>query len=325
MISTKNIIDSISDIPSYQIFEKYCPGLPALMGQDVRIRSVFNSKDRTPSMFFFYKEGKYFFKDFSTGLGGDAVNFVMHLYKLESRVEALNKIIQDFRSDTVITDKRVFTVEAKHTIEAWGCRSWNADDAKYWTQFNISSKLLERYNVRPLEYVLFGKKNENGEYSFVRKQKRYMYGFFLKNENETSQDFLYKIYEPYNKERKFTKNSLLKKSNILIGSQQLQGKPNLCIISSLKDGLSLLSLGYDIDILVPDSENTIIQRIPVAKNTFTFFDYDVAGQNAKEKYENIGIKGIILPMKKDLSDSIKEYGVRKVKEVLDPLIKNIIV
>jgi hypothetical protein len=34
-----------------------------------------------------------------------------------------------------------------------------------------------------------------------------------------------------------------------------------------------------------------------------------------------GIKSALLPLSKDLSDSIRDYGIRKVQEVLTPILK----
>jgi hypothetical protein len=49
MISTKNLVSSIIDVPDHWIFEHYCNLSEKLVGQDVKIKSLFNPTERTPS------------------------------------------------------------------------------------------------------------------------------------------------------------------------------------------------------------------------------------------------------------------------------------
>ena len=52
------------------------------------------------------------------------------------------------------------------------------------------------------------------------------------------------------------------------------------------------------------------------------FDNDEPGIAAMKKYtEKFGLPIVILPMEKDLSDSIKVHGIEKVKEIIIPIIK----
>ena len=68
MLST-NIITSINEVPREWVFEYYLNLKEKLTGQDVKILSVFNAKDKVPSMFIYFdvSTDKYKFKDFSTG------------------------------------------------------------------------------------------------------------------------------------------------------------------------------------------------------------------------------------------------------------------
>ena len=50
------------------------------------------------------------------------------------------------------------------------------------------------------------------------------------------------------------------------------------------------------------------------------FDNDSAGIKAMEKYQELyGLPSILLPMEKDLSDSVKKHGKKAVKEILTTL------
>jgi DNA primase len=90
-----------------------------------------------------------------------------------------------------------------------------------------------------------------------------------------------------------------------------------------------MKLGYnEAEAVAPDSENTVIAEHVISayklkyKNICIMFDNDEAGINAMKNYEmKYDIKSALLPLSKDLSDSIRDYGIRKVQEVLTPILK----
>ena len=147
----------------------------------------------------------------------------------------------------------------------------------------------------------------------------YMYGYFR---NDGS---LYKIYTPKNTEKKF-----IKVENYIQGLEQLKYDCKyLLITSSLKDLMTFdkLSIG-NIESIAPDSENTMISEtvIKELKSRYSkiiiLFDNDEPGIKAAQKYkEKYGLDYVILPLEKDLSDSVKLHGIDKVREVLFPLLK----
>jgi DNA primase len=52
------------------------------------------------------------------------------------------------------------------------------------------------------------------------------------------------------------------------------------------------------------------------------FDNDEPGIKAAQKYkEKYGLDYVILPLEKDLSDSVKDHGVEAVRDKLFPLLK----
>ena len=84
----------------------------------------------------------------------------------------------------------------------------------------------------------------------------------------------------------------------------------------------------NIEAIAPDSENTMIGETAMSQlvihyhKIIVLFDNDEPGIKAAERYKlKYGFNNIILPMEKDLSDSVKMYGIDKVKEVLFPLLK----
>ena len=322
MISTKHIVNSILDVPTSWVFETYCDLGEKLTGQDIKIRSLFNPRDSVPSMVIFCRQEKYFFKDFSTDRGGDCVKLVMYLHDLTTG-SAINKIIDDYtrylkNSGTSVSDV-VIKQRANYHLESYDTRSWTKGDADFWTPYGIGSDLLEKYHVKPLSSFTFSK-NENGVYDFFVTQRPYVYGYF--REDGT----LYKIYQPYVKDKKF-----MKINTYIQGMDQLKfTKPYLVIVSSLKDGLSLTRFKYPVEFIAPDSEGSLIREEVINnlkskyKGVATMFDNDTAGIKAMERYqEAYGLPSIHLELEKDLSDSVKVRGIKVVREHLTPLIKKV--
>ena len=144
-----------------------------------------------------------------------------------------------------------------------------------------------------------------------------IYGYYRKD------GLLYKIYQPNVKEHKF-----IKVKDYLQGSEQLNDESNcLLICSSLKDAMTIKSLGITCNIIVPDSENTVIKP-EIIENlksryeyVFTLFDNDEAGINAMRKYKELyDLDYVYFNLEKDVADAVKFHGKDVVKEKLVPLI-----
>src|ERR1700749_3672243 len=85
----KNIIVDIDEVPESWIYKHYYYQLSTeedplkkqiyqpFDGRSIRVKSLSN-RDSNPSLFFFYKNGHYNWRDFSQGEGGNAVKFVSH-------------------------------------------------------------------------------------------------------------------------------------------------------------------------------------------------------------------------------------------------------
>lgn len=320
MFSSRSFINDVHAVPSHWIFETYL-GLQPLSGQRVRIHSMFNPADKTPSMFIYYNKDAeaYRYKCFSTGKGGSAIDMMMHIWNLPF-ADTASRIMQDY-SDYLKTGRRCDTKIVEHS--AWEVvdvttRGWSKADAEFWSPYNISSDLLERYNVRPLDRYVMGKTMEDGiqVQEFVVTGKN-IYGYY------TDEGALYKIYQPMNRARKF-----IKICDYLQGEDQLQGHRFLVIASGLKDCMALQSLPLlKVDVIAPDSENTMIaeERIMEFKEKYdavvTLFDSDQAGINSMQKYKELyGLPFVYLPQEKDISDIIKTHGKQKALQYLVPVL-----
>jgi hypothetical protein len=313
MFSSRKAVFTKNDVPSKWVFEHYL-NLPCkLNGQDVKINSIFNPLDKTPSFCVYVNRynNDYSFKCFSTGIGGDAIDLVKFIFGI-SFTDALHKIISDYREyleNGEADYETTVVVQEKWRIKDITKRSWNKADVEFWSPYNIGSDLLDKYNVVPLgTYTM----HRGMEEITLDKSKNKVYGYFSKNK-------LYRIYEPMNTERKF-----LTFMNYIQGWDQVTGKPTLFICSSLKDVMSLDSLGIEADFIAPTSENSSIE--PIAEwiseypNKYVIFDNDSTGLRMMQKYkEQYGIPYIHLELSKDISDSVRDYGAHKVKSIITSL------
>jgi hypothetical protein len=314
MLSTKDII-SIDEVPETWIFEYYAGLTQNLLGEDVTIKSLFKPNEKTPSMKIFNKDGRYFYKDFSSDNGGTAFGLVQKLYGLNYG-ETVSKILDDYKSHSKYKSytKGIFKTKQKTLIDNYTIKPWTNRDVKFWSKYNIGSNLLERYNIKPCDIVL--KKGDN----IIDLTGKMIYAYFDSN-NE-----IYKIYQPYNKENKF----LTFKEHVQ-GIDQLEYKHDyLLIVSSMKDGLALESLRFPVEFIAPSSENTIIKKEVINslktkyKKIGVILDNDDAGFRNMLKYNSLyNFEYANLDMSKDISDSIKDFGVEHSRREICKLLKDL--
>lgn len=320
MINSSSTILNIKDIPTAWIFEYYGNLSEKLVGQDVKIKSLFNPNERTPSFCIYVYNNYYRFKDFSSGKFGTAEQFVQQLYDI-SYGEAINKIVSDyskFLTDGKITsDIDSFKKQAKYKITSFTKRSWTIYDAQYWMKYNIGSTVLDYYNVIPVSKIVMEKEEDND----ISKLDMTLHMSYLYTRADGTP---YQLYSPLSTSKKF-----LKVKNYIQGTDQLKfEKPNLIITSSLKDMMCLSTFGFNAEFVAPTSETAVLPNgvITMYKTKYdkivTLFDNDDAGKAAALKYELIyNIPSVILPLSKDPSDSVKDYGMDYTRQTLYPLLK----
>lgn len=320
MFSTKNFVIEIDDIPSYWVFQYYLDLPEKLTGQDVKIKSIFNPTERTPS-FVIYVDTRikqYKFKDFSTGISGSKTDLVSKMFNL-NYTQSVNKIIQDYNEYVKNGEVELITLKpsAKWSIDHVQTREWNNMDAQYWLSFRIGSSMLDAYNVKPIDYFTMIK-DEEGKINKAKFRKPMAYGYFNKDGD------VIKMYQPHDDKHKFYNIT-----NYLQGYDQLEYKqPYLVICSSLKDAMCLKGFGYNLEVLAPSSENTLIKPYIINnlkskyKKIITLFDNDEAGNNAIERYANTyNIQGCALSICKDISDAVQTHGFETVHKELKPLLR----
>ena len=326
MISTKNIVSDLEEVPREWVFEYYLNLKEKLTGQNIKMLSAFNIKDKVPSMFVYQDSGKYKFKDFSSGFQGDQIELVKCLFNYDARFKAVNRIITDYQEylkHNAHAHRGPLQFYDKFKVVDFEMRHWNSQDSKFWTSFRISSSILTHYNVVPLEFFTMSKSELDGSITSYKFSRPYVYGYF-RNDGE-----LYKIYMPKVPEKKF-----IKIQNYTQGMDQLKyDSKYLLIVSSLKDLMSFKKLGIgNVECIAPDSENTMIGESTVSvlskqyNSIIVLFDNDEPGIKAAQRYtDKYGMKSINLDMSKDLSDSVKDHGIEAVRDKLLSLLKEAVV
>lgn len=324
LFTSKNLVHNIKDVPETWIFEHFFKLKEKLVGQTLKIKS-FICPVRSESLAIYYNNeiNSYRFKCFSSGKAGNAIELVKLNLNISSH-SAISLIIESY-NDFILHnnggyDVKEFKEATKYKVVQYQFRTWTTQDQYFWTQFNIGSKLLNHYCVKPLSSYTM-ERTIDGETKNLTINGNYIYGYFTKDGN------LYKIYQPKTLDKKF-----IKVDNYIQGWDQCKEENKfLLIVSSLKDIMSIRSLKLqNIDIIAPDSESTGIKKEhmnvfnDLYEKILIMFDNDDAGIKSmmkhKEKYPYI--ECILLDMAKDPSDSIKQFGTEKVMTKLVPLIQN---
>jgi hypothetical protein len=323
MISTNTIISDLNDVPREWVFEYYLNLTERLSGQSLKIKSVFSNKDKVPSMCIYIdSSGKYRFKDFSSGYCGDGLNLVMYLFNLQSRGKASFKVLEDYNEYISNNTYEIldYKPESRYAVSDYEIRHWTTLDKSYWQIYKLNSTIMGEYNVYPLSFYKMIKEDEGRILDSFTVEANFIYGYFREDGS------LYKIYTPKNKDNKF-----IKVSDYIQGTDQLKFESKyLIILSSLKDLMcfKILQIG-NTECIAPDSENSVIPSnfmktyLDKFSKIIILFDNDEAGVKSAKKYKKqYGIDYINLELSKDLSDSIKDHGIDKVRSEVFELLKN---
>lgn len=321
MIKIKSQIsksDILNNLTEEEIFRYYIPEFKEL---NKKFCSPFTN-EKTPSCSIFYSSGRLFYKDFSSGNGGDVFNFVKTKYNLTDH-ETLVVISNDL-------NLKIGEYYLKQKISPnLIIKSFNKDDASlklksririksknftdrglaYWKQYGIDKKTLEFFNIQELAYYWINNTRFKTDLGFA-----YNFNWYS--------PYTYKILQPEEaKEFKWFSNC---PDTLLQNYNKLPEKGDkLFITSSYKDAITLYLNGFNA--IAPSSENTIPSELVIdeLKSRFdvvvSYMNNDTAGIKASLKYENLGLKWIVNPegMPKDPSDLHKEgYNVKEIVEYL---------
>jgi len=295
VIKIKDIPVDVPEVPAGWIYKYYLNLKEPLDGRRIRVFSSFNTES-TPSMFVYLKDGKYRWKDFSSGKSGSTgVSLVKAIleHNLGEEIpwnQAVQIVKKAYSTWTIVHGEYSEDEIESDYIESnlfadFRIAKWEQYDLDYWGAYGITKKLLENYNVYPLEWFQLGKKlKENGIIKMHSKMRiRHSYGFF------SDMHKILKIYNPY-----YTDLKHITIESELLGREQLGIKNKTCLIcSSMKDMLSIKGTGIEVEVVAPISERVLINFSDINylkelyPNLFTVFDNDSTGVKAMLLYKQI--------------------------------------
>ena len=313
----------LGKISEYDIFMYYIPSFKQL---GKKFKSELR-RDHKPTVSIVPYNHRLLYKDFGNSEHTfDCFNYVRYKYGC-SFFDALKIIDCDFKLG--LHAKRE---EIKFTMGYMGYRQhqspkfekppvliqkrrrpWTREDAKFWSKYLISKKILSMFAVEPISHFWV---NNN---RFTCKSVTYAFKFNNR----------YKIYSPYEEENKWLSNT--KKTDVQ-GYKQLPNKgEKLFLTSSLKDVMCLHAAGYNAialqsEMQIPDE--TLISELKNRFNTIEVLydnDFDKANNPGQKVAIQIcdlyGFNNICIPSKfksKDPSDLVSTVGnFNELKNILE--------
>lgn len=315
----------------YNVFSQRWRGKPFKIsipfdGRTIKVKSL-QTNDSNPSLVFYYKDGQYRWKDFSTEGSGDSVDFVgWHLNEFYSPAKAIiDEAYKKFIASG--TDQWEWDVvdneNIKPSVEITADnKRMDADATEFWNRFKISGELLDEYNVRQLSTLFI--KSSKPEPRLYSKNDPIMFGFYSKDKG------LYQVYQPNSEKAKY----MTVRNDYLIGTEQLEyGCRHCVIVSGLKDLMALKACqraGPDklkFDIVAPMSESVIISKDKMdwlkSKYTYvlTMLDNDLTGRRFMNHYRRVyGIPYVHVQIEKDLAQNNAKQSLNHLNQFYGKII-----
>lgn len=328
-----DIKELFSKVSEYDIFKKYCTNFEEI---DKSFLSEFYNDTNPGCRIYQNKNNKLYYKDFGNGDHLGCINYVMKKYYCNFK-EALNIISNDFGLLTFnLKEKPEFILSETITnlnkpkfkpFITINSRNWNITDYNYWSKYNITFDLLEKYDVIPCKNIYLHKLNKTIVFNNTDSNPIYAYRFTHEGK------YSYKIYFPLNVNKKHKWLFSGGYSENIEGFDQLPLFGDLLIITkSLKDIICCKLCGYDAISLQGEANKLSIDLMNKLKKRFNnfilFYDNDEQGIKSAHKItSNYDFKSIIIPLEydcKDLSELIAKNGLNEANVILNKLINDTI-
>lgn len=296
----------LSKVTEYDIYAAYIGNF--------KVGMIYNSpfrKDKNPSFGCFYSRTtkQLMFKDHGTGECGNIIKFVSLLTGITNYSDILRNIVDKLKitNDTTLVSSKQY-ISSTETVIGVVRQNFTLTDINYWSQFNISTTTLKKFNVSSIRYYLC-----NGIVKGIYKDTNPMYAYKIYNN--------FKIYRPLADKYTKWRNNLTE--NDIQGFKQLPKTGDILIITkSMKDVMCLYEMG--IPAISPSSESTFIpdkaldQLKKRFKTILICFDRDQAGCKYLRKISlKTGLKPFLVHKKwkaKDISDAIKANSFEAIKQ-----------
>lgn len=308
-----NVIDTLSH---ESIWKQYIG--------DFKVGRVYRSplrEDKTPSFGIFksYKDNALLYKDLATGDSGNVFSFIKTLKGFSTMKEVYDDILAMRNNGT---EFKLKSEESKSSYSTASIsvkrKQLNDIDIAFWKQFNITESILKKFNVSAIKNYIVENKIMS---SYKDEDPMYAYKVFDK----------FKIYRPLGSKSNKWRGNL--SSLDIQGFEQLPNSGELLIITkSLKDVMSLYSLGYNA--IAPASETSIIPDVVIKnitsrfKKIIIFYDRDSTGfKFTRKMHLKYGFDFMFIHKKykcKDISDLIKKEGVAEAEKILQLKTKKVV-
>lgn len=326
-LSDEMILRKVSD---YQIFAYYIPELELNTAMCSPLR-----EDGVPSFSVFYASniGKLLFTDFATKEKGDCFVFVSKLFNIDY-YQALQRIAYDFGITAVgisadqkkrTLPKNIDYKQAREVHLGIKYQDFTTRDIKFWKDFGITTKTLNKYNVYSCTHIFI-----NDKILVVNNLVSPAYAYLESKDGK----YTYKIYQPFNKEHRFISN--VDKSVWQGWTQMPDRGDKLIITKSLKDVMAITEL-MGIPAVAMQAETTdpkphIIDQLKSRfDKVYLLYDNDFNketnwgrkyGAEIAQRFNLTQIEIADLYKSKDFSDLVKDHGKEEAIVHLNNLINN---
>jgi hypothetical protein len=296
-------------------------------------------KEKNPSFTFKKLEnGNIIWKDWGSGNSGNVFNLVEEIYGVnfsQSLKIIYEKLIKNNSSTLLVKrDKQDYNkieFKSKKINKIFINKGiFDINDYNYWTvNYKIKIETLNKFNVFKAKEVYLSKysyineKYDNWKLIKIYTKNNPVYAYEFKYSDNIS----YKIYSPFSdKKGKWFFNGTTRDIEGY-GNLPLNGEL-LIITKSLKDVMCLHELGYN-SISLQGEHNRISKDLLDKLNKrfdkiILFYDNDDSGILASEKIKKENnLNYILIPSEletKDISDTVKKYGINFSKELLKKII-----
>lgn len=317
-INKENILEKIS---SFDILNHYLQPYHNLVrltaGKNIS-NPFLAEKQQSPSFNIFcaLPQHEWRYKDFATGDEGSCFDLVMKLFNI-SFSEALEKINRELylnlgtNFNSSIPPKQTVPEQTKPNFSV-NKRPLNDVELAFWRKYNISTEVLERFNVSALEgYSTISK--EGKPYSVNCSKDKFIFAY-------DNASFV-KLYKPLDEKQYKFQYLGNKEQGFIFGWRQLPEKGDIIFITGgEKDVLTLAAHGYNAICL--NSETATLDKSIADKLKLRFtkiivlYDNDATGLKQSEiltmKHGFYKISLPIMPHNgKDISDYFATIGTLK--------------
>lgn len=310
-----------SRVSDYELWRRYCSNFEAI---DKPFKSELYDDKNPDCRIFKHPNGALIYKDFGDrGKVYNITQYIMTKYACNYQ-ECLNIICTDFnlRKAVVEVDRtiRTFTPQEsllykpKSVIDIIS-QPFNLTDYNYWDQYHIPLTMLQEYNVFSAQRVYLYKSDKTIVFTYNNTNPIYAYRF------ESYDSSSYKIYRPYNTDKKY-KWLYSGKSSDVEGYDQLSlSGDTLILTKSLKDCMVYRVLGYDAISLQGETNKLDSEFVQKLKRRFNRiivnYDNDEEGiRGSKRLYNQYKFNYFLIDGEKDISDYVKQNGLKEGKKMI---------